>query len=342
MIEETTSSVASVGISGNSPKIAQIKKIIQQVCMTDVNVLITGESGTGKEIAGRLIHALSNRKHKPFVPVNCGAIPTELLESELFGHEKGAFTGAITSRMGRFEMAQGGTIFLDEIGDMPLVMQVKILRVIQEKIFERVGSNKSSRVDVRIIAATHRNLEEEIVKGNFREDLFYRLNVFPIEMPSLRERMEDIPTLINDLINRFQEDLGASIKLSRGAIESLRKCKWNGNIRELSNLIERLIVLYPNQTVEVEHLPEKYQNQSIKQEIPVSQPSEASVSELLLGNHFNETQDVNLRELLHHIELKFIKDALDKTNGIVSHAADKLGMRRTTLIEKMRKFNIEK
>lgn len=342
MIEETTCTASSIGISGSSPKIAQIKKVINQVATTDVNVLITGESGTGKEIAGRLIHALSNRKHKPFVPVNCGAIPTELLESELFGHEKGAFTGAITARMGRFEMAQGGTLFLDEIGDMPLSMQVKILRVIQEKVIERVGSNKSIKVDVRIIAATHRYLEEEIVKGNFREDLFYRLNVFPIEMPSLRDRADDIPTLTNDLINRFKEELGTTIKLSKNAIESLRKCKWNGNIRELSNLIERLIVLYPNQMIEVEHLPEKYQLiQQISQDKVDTQNATPLLENILNGN-FDETQDVNLRELLHHIEFKFIKDALDKTNGIVSHAAEKLGMRRTTLIEKMRKFNIEK
>lgn len=339
MTEETTSSNHTIDISGNSAKITQLKRIVHQVSTTEANVLITGESGTGKEIVGRLIHSSSNRKHKPFVPVNCGAIPTDLLETELFGHEKGAFTGAITSRMGRFELAQGGTIFLDEIGDMPLAMQVKILRVLQEKVIERVGSNKSIKVDVRIIAATHRNLEEEIIKGTFREDLFYRLNVFPIEMPSLRERLEDIPQLIDDLIAKFKEESGNEIKLTNNAIESLKKCKWNGNIRELSNLIERLIVLYPNQTVDFQDLPSKYQSQEVQAPIVLKN---SLMTETVMVNQMNTSAEVNLREMLHHIELKYIKDALDKTNGIVSHAAEKLGMRRTTLIEKMKKFNIAK
>ncbi len=339
MTDDTNSVCQSVDISGSSAKITQLKKIVQQVSTTEANVMITGESGTGKEIVGRLIHSLSNRKHKPFVPVNCGAIPTDLLETELFGHEKGAFTGAITSRMGRFELAQGGTIFLDEIGDMPLAMQVKILRVLQEKVIERVGSNKSIKVDVRIIAATHRNLEEEIIKGNFREDLYYRLNVFPIEMPSLRERSEDIPALINDLIAKFKENTGSEIKLTSHAMDSLKKCKWNGNIRELSNLIERLIVLYPNQTVDFEHLPAKYQ--SLQGAIP-AELKNSQMTETVIVNQSIDHHEVNLREMLHHIELKYIKDALDKTNGIVSHAAEKLGMRRTTLIEKMKKFNIAK
>ncbi len=339
MDDDTTSSSQTVEISGNSVVINQLKKIVSQVSSTEVSVLITGESGTGKEIVGRLIHSLSNRKNKPFVPVNCGAIPTDLLETELFGHEKGAFTGAITSRMGRFELAQGGTIFLDEIGDMPLAMQVKILRVIQEKVIERVGSNKSIKVDVRIIAATHRNLEEEIAKGTFREDLFYRINVFPIEMPSLRERLEDLPSIVNDLVKRFKAETGTEITLSQRALESLKKCKWNGNIRELSNLIERLIVLYPNQIIDVDSLPEKYQSQChpemLNNDLKNSQMTETVI---VSSAH----QDVNLREMLHHIELKYIKEALDRTNGIVSHAAEKLGMRRTTLIEKMKKFNIAK
>ncbi|MBS0288361.1 MAG: sigma-54-dependent Fis family transcriptional regulator [Proteobacteria bacterium] len=340
MTEDTASSSQSVEISGHSAKIEQLKKIVEKVSATDVNVLITGESGTGKEIVGRLIHSLSNRKNKPFVPVNCGAIPTDLLESELFGHEKGAFTGAITSRMGRFELASGGTLFLDEIGDMPLAMQVKILRALQEKVIERVGSNKSIKVDVRIIAATHRNLEDEIGKGTFREDLFYRLNVFPIEMPSLRERLDDIPYLINDLVDKFKESTQVDIKLTNQAIESLKQCKWNGNIRELSNLIERLIVMYPNQTVDVEQLPEKYQNQSPQSDSLALKNLE--MTQTVIVNQSSEHQGLNLRDMLHHIELKYIKEALDKTGGIVSHAAEHLGMRRTTLIEKMKKFNIVK
>lgn len=340
MTEDTTSTSQTVEITGQSAKIIQLKKIVHQVSATDVNVLITGESGTGKEIVGRLIHSLSNRNNKPFVPVNCGAIPTDLLESELFGHEKGAFTGAITARMGRFELAQGGTIFLDEIGDMPLAMQVKILRALQEKVIERVGSNKSIKIDVRIIAATHRNLEEAIAKGTFREDLFYRLNVFPIEMPSLRERTEDIPLLVDDLILKFKQNAGVDIKLTSAAVESLKRCKWNGNVRELSNLIERLIVMYPNQTVDFEQLPEKYQNHSTV--CANTELKNSEMTQTVLVNLASSHHGLNLREMLHHIELKYIKEALDKTGGIVSHAAEHLGMRRTTLIEKMKKFNIVK
>ena len=199
--------------TGASPAIAAINRLIGQVAPYDSTVLILGESGTGKEIAARAIHASSPRRQRPFVAVNCGAIPAELLESELFGHEKGSFTGAITSRKGRFEIAEGGTLFLDEIGDMSLPMQVKLLRVLQERIYERVGSNSSAECDVRIIAATHRNLEESIVRGNFRGDLFYRLNVFPIEMPALSERLEDLPAAAIAYVRRVEELIGVPIVL---------------------------------------------------------------------------------------------------------------------------------
>jgi len=192
---------------GNGPAMQKVKKLIQQVAQTDATVLILGESGTGKEVVAQALHNASTRSQKTFIPINCGAIPGELLESELFGHEKGAFTGAITARKGRFEMAEKGTIFLDEIGDMPLPMQVKLLRVLQERKYERVGGNKSFHCDIRVIAATHRNLEDHIEAGDFREDLFYRLNVFPIEMPSLRERPEDVEPLLNFLI-RLKRNLG--------------------------------------------------------------------------------------------------------------------------------------
>src|SRR5690606_10044264 len=197
---------------GTGREIQHVREMMAQVADKDVSVLITGESGTGKEVVARNLHYYSSRREKPFVPVNCGAIPAELLESELFGHEKGAFTGAINCRAGRFELAEGGTLFLDEIGDMPLNMQVKILRVLQERTFERVGSNKTQSVDVRIIAATHRNLESMIIDGGFREDLYYRLNVFPIELPSLKERSEDIPLLINELISRMESEQRGSIR----------------------------------------------------------------------------------------------------------------------------------
>src|SRR5688572_5601492 len=224
--------------SGVSPAISAVNRLISQVAPYDSTVLILGESGTGKEIAARAVHAASARRQRPFVAVNCGAIPAELLESELFGHEKGSFTGAITTRKGRFEIAEGGTLFLDEIGDMSLPMQVKLLRVLQERVYERVGSNVSSHCDVRIIAATHRNLEESIVRGTFRGDLFYRLNVFPIEMPTLATRISDLPMLIEDFVRTASERGRPRLKLQTEAQQALRNYAWPGNIRELSNLIE--------------------------------------------------------------------------------------------------------
>ncbi|TVP53687.1 MAG: sigma-54-dependent Fis family transcriptional regulator, partial [Halomonadaceae bacterium] len=211
---------------GTSRSVQQVRQLMSQVADKEVSVLITGESGTGKEVVARNLHYHSRRRDKPFVPVNCGAIPAELLESELFGHEKGAFTGAISSRAGRFELAEGGTLFLDEIGDMPLNMQVKILRVLQERTFERVGGNKTQHADVRIVAATHKHLEDMIEEGNFREDLYYRLNVFPIEMPALRERVEDIPLLINELIARMETEKRGSMRLNSAAIMSLCRHDW--------------------------------------------------------------------------------------------------------------------
>ena len=211
---------------GNSRATRRVRKMIEQVAPTEATVLVLGESGTGKEVVARNIHYHSKRRSKPFIPINCGAIPSELLESELFGHEKGSFTGAIGARQGRFELAQGGTIFLDEIGDMPLSMQVKLLRVIQERSFERVGSNKSIKSDVRIVAATHRNLENHIKEGKFREDLYYRLNVFPVEMPRLKDRVEDLPLLINELITRLEHEKNASVRLTPAAVMALCNYAW--------------------------------------------------------------------------------------------------------------------
>jgi len=333
-------STPAVEISGGSHTIQLIKKMLSQAAQTEVSVMITGESGTGKEIAARFLHCHSKRKDKPFIPVNCGAIPTDLLESELFGHEKGAFTGAISLRIGRFELANGGTIFLDEIGDMPLAMQVKLLRVIQEKMIERVGSNKSIKTDVRIIAATHRNLEEEIEKGCFREDLFYRLNVFPIEMPRLKDRQEDIPRIIDDLMSKLKGEIGSSIDLTTQAVASLSQCEWPGNIRELANLIERLIVLYPNEKVDCQQLPVKYQTM-VNQKMVTTVPKYLEMTQTVMMSP-KSAENINLKEMLYNIELGYIKEALDKANGIVSHAAESLGMRRTTLVEKMKKFQIVK
>src|SRR5579859_2724190 len=247
--------------SGTSRPMRAVHRLVEQVAPFDTNVLILGESGTGKEMVARHIHELSGRAAHPFVPVNCGAIPADLLESELFGHEKGAFTGALSTRLGRFEFAEGGTLFLDEIGDMSLQMQVKLLRVLQERTFERVGSNRTMRCNVRIIAATHRDLDSAISAGRFREDLFYRLNVFPIQMPPLRERLEDLPVLIEHLVQRQEQMAGRHIKLDKQAMNCLARNPWPGNVRELSNLLERLAVLFPEQTISADDLPERYRNQ---------------------------------------------------------------------------------
>jgi sigma-54 specific flagellar transcriptional regulator A len=261
---------------GTSREIQNVREMMAQVADKDVSVLITGESGTGKEVVARNLHYNSPRRDKPFVPVNCGAIPAELLESELFGHEKGAFTGAINSRAGRFEMAEGGTLFLDEIGDMPLNMQVKILRVLQERCFERVGSNKTQPVDVRIIAATHRNLEQMIIENTFREDLFYRLNVFPIELPSLKERSEDIPLLMNELVSRMESEQRGSIRFNSAAIMSLCQHEWSGNVRELANLVERMAIMHPFGVIGVQDLPAKYRHVDVTDEDFVHTPIKAN------------------------------------------------------------------
>ena len=331
---------------GTSRSVQQVRRMIQQVADSDANVLILGDSGTGKEVVARNLHYYSTRRNESFVPVNCGAIPADLLESELFGHEKGAFTGAISTRQGRFELAEKGTLFLDEIGDMSLPMQVKLLRVLQERVFERVGSNKPIKANVRIIAATHRNLEEAITEGNFREDLFYRLNVFPIEMPPLRDRTEDIPLLANELIRRIEHEKRGSVRLTQAAMVTLCQYNWPGNVRELANLIERLAILYPFGIVDVTDLPEKFQSD-------VEGNSDQPVfSDEMLANqpvHYDlETEPrlprdgLDLKEHLSNLEVGFIKQALDDANGVVARAAKRLGMRRTTLVEKLRKYGLHR
>jgi sigma-54 specific flagellar transcriptional regulator A len=331
---------------GTSRAVQMVRKLIQQVANSEANVLILGESGTGKEVVARNLHYYSNRRDKAFVPVNCGAIPGDLLESELFGHEKGAFTGAISARQGRFELAEHGTLFLDEIGDMSLNMQVKLLRVLQERTFERVGSNKSIEADVRIIAATHRDLEEAITEGKFREDLFYRLNVFPIEMPPLRDRVEDVPLLVNELIRRIEHEKRGSVRLTQGAILALCQYNWPGNVRELANLVERMAILYPFGVVDIGDLPEKFQTDTIA-------PETARLSEEILTSaqpmqYQLEAEPrlprggLDLKEHLSNLEVGFIKQALDDANGVVAQAAKRLGMRRTTLVEKLRKYGLQR
>lgn len=334
---------------GNSRETRRVRKMIEQVAPTEATVLVLGESGTGKEVVARNIHYHSQRRNKPFVPINCGAIPSELLESELFGHEKGSFTGAIGARQGRFELAQGGTIFLDEIGDMPLAMQVKLLRVIQERSFERVGSNKSIKCDVRIVAATHRNLEKHIRDGKFREDLYYRLNVFPVEMPRLRDRVEDLPLLINELITRLEHEKNASVRLTPAAVMALCNYSWPGNVRELANLMERMTILHPHGVVDVKDLPAKVvPNQAASEEVD-SAPLASETDNMagmpglpMLSEPRLPRDGIDLKQHLTDIEVSLIQQALDDCNGVVAHAAKKLQIRRTTLVEKMRKYRIQR
>ncbi|QKI89555.1 sigma-54 interaction domain-containing protein [Thiomicrorhabdus xiamenensis] len=359
---------------GSGPAMQKVKKLIQQVAKTDATVLILGESGTGKEVVAQTLHNASKRAERAFVPINCGAIPGELLESELFGHEKGAFTGAITARKGRFEMAEKGTIFLDEIGDMPLPMQVKLLRVLQERNYERVGGNKTFECDVRVVAATHRNLEEHITEGNFREDLFYRLNVFPIEMPSLRERPEDIPELLDFMFSQIQQAERQTPQLSEQALRALQAYQWPGNVRELGNLAERLTILFEGQTVAYEDLPERYQVE-VSDTIPVeaavieasvgeqdaiattqadeitdAQPAGVALKESVQEDALDKSSaqesvmdlenGLDLKSYLVEMEVKLIQKALSQTEGNVSQAAKLLKTNRTTLVEKIRKYEL--
>ncbi|CAM3893170.1 sigma-54 dependent transcriptional regulator [Rheinheimera salexigens] len=369
------------GMVGNSEPMRQVRFLIKQVAATEANVLVLGDSGTGKEVVARNIHLLSHRKAGPFVPINCGAIPAELLESELFGHEKGAFTGAISTRKGRFELAQGGTLFLDEIGDMPQPMQVKLLRVLQERTYERVGGTQVIKADVRIIAATHRNLEQMIIDGGFREDLYYRLNVFPIETPSLQQRTDDLGLLIQALLQVNALRNKANVKFTDRAIESLKLHPWPGNVRELANLLERMVIMYPEQVVDVAELPLKYRHlevESYQPEYPESLQERDLLNALFQSDDDDFDQDdegtdleaaenaeleqnngngsfyangnikhlpengLDLKEHLAELEIHFISLALHRHEYVVARAAEVLGLRRTTLVEKMRKYNLNK
>ncbi len=317
----------------------RIDGMARQVAPTRANVLILGESGVGKEVLARRIHELSDRRDRPFVPVNCGAIPENLLESELFGHAKGAFTGAISSRRGRFELAEGGTLFLDEIGDMSLPMQVKILRVLQERQFEPVGSNRTQHCDVRILAATHRDLEAGIADGSFRQDLFYRLNVFPIEIPPLRERREDIPALADTLIRRLESEGRGSVRLTRKALEVLAGYAWPGNVRELANVIERLAILFPGEVVDVNRLPDKIVDSVATlpecSDVEIEAPDEVALATLPPGG-------IDLKAYLADLEINLIQQALSESGGVVARAATLLQLRRTTLVEKLRKYDLQR
>ena len=334
---------------GKSQAMKSIRHEIEQVADSNANVLITGESGTGKEVVARNVHYNSKRRNKPFVPVNCGAIPHDLLESELFGHEKGAFTGAITARQGRFSMAEGGTLFLDEIGEMTMAMQVKLLRVLEERIFERVGGTKSITADVRIVAATNRNLEEMVGQGEFREDLFFRLEVFPIRIPALRERKDDIPLLINELISRLENSGRGTVRFNAGAIIAMSQFDWPGNVRELSNQIERMAIKFPSGLVQASNLPEKIKSCALQsnniinlKDIETATETPPAPASAPLTPEINFSDGFDLKAYISNIEVSIIQNALDSSNGVIAHAAKLLGLQRTTLAEKMRKYHINK
>ncbi|MBM4273532.1 MAG: sigma-54-dependent Fis family transcriptional regulator [Deltaproteobacteria bacterium] len=314
-------------IIGKSEAIHQVFEIIEKVADTDSTILIQGESGTGKELIAQAVHYNSSRREGPLIPVNCGAIPGELLESELFGHERGAFTHAVRTRIGRFELANGGTIFLDEIAEMSPNLQVKILRVLQDRTFERIGGIKTIRVDIRIIAATNTDLETLVSQGRFREDLFYRLNVIPIKVPPLRERESDIPLLARHFLKEFCTRKKKPLKqLTPAAMSCLAHYSWPGNVRELENLMERLVILTESEVVDVADLPEKFHPQ------PLERLSEAV--------DFPE-QGINLAAVVQDYEKNLILKALARSNGVKSQAAQLLHLNRTTLIEKMKKQQIQ-
>lgn len=313
-------------IIGVSFPMQKVFEMIERVADTSATVLVTGESGVGKELVARAIHYNSSKRDNPLVVVNCGAIPETLLESELFGYDKGAFTGAVNTRLGRFELAAGGSIFLDEIGDMSFNLQVKLLRVLQEKSFERIGGSKTIKVDVRIIAATNRKLEDLVRENKFREDLYYRLNVVPIEIPPLRDRRQDIPMLINFFLEQSNRINSAAIEgFSEEAIKALMEYDFPGNVRELQNIVERMVVLKREGHIDIEDLPEKLYSQEKEEEIP--------------------TPEINIDRgydtLVSEFEKTLIMKALTETQGVKSRAAQALNINRTTLIEKMKRLGLD-
>ncbi|MFA7536467.1 MAG: sigma-54 dependent transcriptional regulator [Desulfuromonadales bacterium] len=329
LVEENRSLRAKVGkeheMIGSSPAIADLKAQIAIAAPTSGWVLITGENGTGKELVARAMHQMSNRRDKPFVEVNCAAIPEELIESELFGHEKGAFTGATSQRKGKFDLAHEGTLFLDEIGDMSLKTQAKVLRILQERKFERVGGSRTIEVDVRVIAATNKNLTEEINRGFFREDLFYRLNVLPFQVPPLRERTEDIPSLVNHFLEYFCSKEGRTTKsVSVSAMEILVNYQWPGNVRELKNIIERLVIMAPDEIITDKHLPAGMRTTKTAPLRAVATLTEATY-----------------REAKEEFEKEFILQKLEENDWNISRTAEAIEIERSNLHRKIKSFGIE-
>lgn len=320
------------GMVGKNPRMLQVYELIEKVAPTPASVLISGESGTGKELVAKAIHMNSPREKDAFITVNCAALSDNLLESELFGHEKGAFTGAVAMRKGRFELADKGTIFLDEVGEIPLVLQSKLLRVLQEKSFERVGGARTFEVDVRIISASNRDLKEEVSQGRFREDLFYRLNVIHVSLPALRERMDDMPLLVEYFIEKFSDRLNRpGLKISPDAMRLLMKLPWEGNIRELENTIERAAILCNENVIEAEDV----QPDSIHPEGQTMWSRDIDLKQLV-------PDSVGLNDVLYAVEEKMLLQALDETGYVQARAAEKLGITKSLLQYKMKKYRIKK
>jgi two-component system response regulator AtoC len=326
---------ARFGIIGSSQGIAELYAILERVADTPTTVLITGESGTGKELVARALHEHSSRKDKPFIKVNCAAIPKELIESELFGYERGAFTGAVASKPGRFELANGGTLFLDEIGEIPIEMQVKLLRALQESEFERVGGIKTIRVDVRLVAATNRDLKKLIAAGSFREDLFYRLNVVPIRLPALRERTGDIPLLAEHFLTKFNERLRKKVEgLDADATEVLVQYPWPGNIRELENVIERAVLFCDESKLHAKDLPPDVRGIPVIANVPLP---EADLHAALAGEGGLKG---HVKVAMSRLEKELVSRALQQTNGNVTHAARLLKISRKGLQLKMKELGL--
>ncbi len=318
--KEVSDKYSFPNIVGNHPKMLEIFEIIRRIAQTDTTVLIQGESGTGKDLIAKTIHYNSLRKDRPLITVNCGALTETLLTSELFGHTKGAFTGAVKDTIGRFQAADGGTVILDEIGEIPLHLQKTLLRVIEEKEFERVGDSRPIKVDVRIISTTNRNLVEEVERGNFRKDLFYRLSVVPIKIPPLRERVSDIPLLVNHFLKKYSKGK-TSIKISPEVMDSLMKFSWPGNIRELANVIQQMIVLCEGKTITLHDLPPQF---FMKGETPPS-----------------EEGKIDLPQIVSEIERKYILAKLEEAQWNLEKTAKLLGMTRKMLVSRMNKYHIK-
>jgi len=316
-------------LTGRSKPIQELKRLIAQVAHTDTWVLITGENGTGKEIVARSIHAQSKRSDKPLVAVNCAAIPEELIESELFGHKKGSFTGAVEDKIGKFALAHKGTLFLDEIGDMSLKTQAKILRILQEQCFEPIGDNKTIQVNVRVIAATNKDLQREMEKGNFRQDLYFRLNVFPLHIPPLRKRVEDIPLLLEEFIKLFsQEHNFKPLKFSKEALNALLQYPWPGNVRELKNFVERMFILYAGKEVGLKDLPSEFKKNG-QSNFDLNQDWIKESSQL-----------INFKEARSEFERRFLAHHLKLVQGNISELARQIGLERTYLYKKLKSYNL--